>query len=47
MSKTAHEYYELLATIPYVEAIEWMDDCRSVEVKLNEMKKIYGSDEHA
>lgn len=36
------EYNELLVSIPIEEAFEWMDDCRSVEVKLNEMRRIYG-----
>lgn len=47
MAEMLREYNELLVSIPLNEAFDWMDDCRSVEVKLTEMKKIYGGVRHA
>lgn len=42
MKEILREYNELLVSIPLAEAFDWMDDCRSVEVKLKEMRGIYG-----
>ena len=43
-SDTLREYNELLMSLPLSDAFEWMDDCRSMEIKLNEMKRIYGGE---
>ena len=35
------EYRQMLDELPFTEAIEWMDDCRSVEAKVYEMRRRY------
>lgn len=42
LKEMIREYHELLVTIPLDEAFDWMDDCRSIEVKLKEMRRKYG-----
>lgn len=41
---TYEEYRSILDTLPFDEQLEWMDDCRGMATKLEEMKRIYGKE---